>query len=129
VKVDAAQLAGSTPPAEVSLTLSAMESNLLAADVSKQTHDSIMAQVGTQAGAQAAPPSPPKTDSQPAMSQKNNAPPANPKTPPNQIQQAQNAQSPNQQPAKPQPKPPTPRPPDANMIAGLLLGSPEFQRR
>jgi uncharacterized protein (DUF1800 family) len=106
VKVDAAQLAGSAQPTEASLTLSAMESNLLAADVSKQTHDSIMAQVGAQV-----------------------APPSNPKTPANQMQQVQNVPGQNQQGAKPQPKPPTPRPPDANMIAGLLLGSPEFQRR
>ena len=55
------------------MVLSAMESKLLGADVSKQTHDSILAQVeGT---------------------------------------------------AKPA------RPPDASTIAGLLLGSPEFQRK
>jgi hypothetical protein len=50
-----------------------MEAKLLAADVSKQTHDSIMAQI--------------------------------------------------EAPAKPA------RPPDASTIAGLLLGSPEFQKR
>lgn len=104
VKVDAAQLAGSQMPAEVSQTLSAMEANLLAADVSKQTHDSIMAQV--------APTPAPASNSQPPMLQSNNAPQAN--------QQAVKA---------PQKPPNTPRPPDANMIAGLLLGSPEFQRR
>jgi Protein of unknown function (DUF1800) len=85
VKVDTAQLAGNTPGAppltEVATTLSTMEATLLAADVSKQTHDSIMAQV------------------MPSIS------------------------------APPQRKPAPPRPPDANMIAGLLLGSPEFQRR
>ena len=53
--------------------LSALEAKLLAADVSKQTHDSIVAQI--------------------------------------------------ESPAKPA------RPPDASTIAGLLLGSPEFQRR
>ena len=74
VKLDTAQLAGSPPPLlDAALTLSTMEANLLAADVSKQTHDSIMTQI--------------------------------------------------QAPAK------LPRPPDASTIAGLLLGSPEFQRR
>jgi uncharacterized protein (DUF1800 family) len=74
VKVDAMQLAGSPPPLlDAALALSTMEAKLLAADVSKQTHDSIMTQI--------------------------------------------------QAPAKP------PRPPDASTIAGLLLGSPEFQRK
>jgi uncharacterized protein (DUF1800 family) len=73
VKVDTAQIAGSPPPLlDAALALSTMEGKLLAADVSKQTHDSIMAQIT---------------------------------------------------PAKPN------RPPDANVIAGLLLGSPEFQKR
>ena len=73
VKLDAAGLAGDAPP---DATLSAMEAKLLAADVSKQTHDSIVTQMNA--------------------------------------------------PAKPeQPS----RPPDANTIAGLLIGSPEFQRR
>ncbi len=75
VKVDAVQLAGGPPvPADPSLALSDLETKLLAADVSKQTHDSIVAQT-----------------------QSNNGP--------------------------------KPKPPDASMIAGLLLGSPEFQRR
>jgi uncharacterized protein (DUF1800 family) len=73
VKLDAAGLARDAPP---DATLSAMEAKLLAADVSKQTHDSIVTQMNA--------------------------------------------------PAKPeQPS----RPPDANTIAGLLIGSPEFQRR
>jgi uncharacterized protein (DUF1800 family) len=74
VKVDTAQLVGS-PPAllDAALALSTMEGKLLADDVSKQTHDSIMAQI--------------------------------------------------EAPQKPA------RPPDASMIAGLLLGSPEFQKR
>jgi uncharacterized protein (DUF1800 family) len=97
VKVDAAQLAGNSlgvpPLTDVSTTLSTMEANLLATDVSKQTHNSIMAQVGPT----------------PAAPQKINM-----------------AASPEQ---AAQRKPPPPRPPDANMIAGLLLGSPEFQRR
>jgi len=91
VKVDTARLAGDQPTPDAAMTLTAMEANLLAADVSKQTHDSIVAQIGA-AG-------------------KNGAP------------------GPNEDP-KALPRPPQPaRPPDANMIAGLLLGSPEFQRR
>jgi uncharacterized protein (DUF1800 family) len=79
VKVDAMQLAGGPPPpADATLALSTMETKLLASDVSKQTHDSIMAQIDA--------------------------------------------------PAK-QPDKNAPRPPDASTIAGLLLGSPEFQRR
>ena len=74
VKVDAVQLAGGPPaPADGTVTLSTMESKLLAADVSKQTHDSILAQI--------------------------------------------------EAPSKPS------RPLDASTIAGLLLGSPEFQRK
>jgi uncharacterized protein (DUF1800 family) len=95
VKVDGAQLAGgSPPPLDATLTLSTMEKKLLAVDVSKQTHDSIEAQIAP----------PPKT----AVSQ------SEAKT-----QQDKTAQS----------KPVVARPPDASMIAGLLLGSPEFQRR
>jgi uncharacterized protein (DUF1800 family) len=76
-KVDVAQLAGNSPPPyDPALALSTMEANLLADNVSKQTHDSIVAQM-----------------------------------------QGQNNGS-----AKA-------KPPDASMIAGLLLGSPEFQRR
>jgi uncharacterized protein (DUF1800 family) len=76
VKVDTVQLAGnSPPPIDPALALSTMEAKLLADDVSKQTHDSIVAQIGT-----------PK-------------------------------------PAK------GPHPPDTSAIAGLLLGSPEFQKR
>jgi uncharacterized protein (DUF1800 family) len=85
VKVDTAQLAGGPPAPDMSLALSTMETKLLAADVSKQTHDSIVAQ--TQ----------------------------------NQNAQGQNMNGQNN--ALKQ------KPPDANMIAGLLLGSPEFQRR
>jgi uncharacterized protein (DUF1800 family) len=74
VKVDAVQLAGGPPtPADGTVTLSTMEAKLLAAGVSKQTHDSILAQI--------------------------------------------------EAPSKPS------RPPDASTIAGLLLGSPEFQRK
>ena len=82
VKFDAAQLAGGpTPVTDATATLSSMESKLLAADVSKQTHESIVAQMT------ATKPSDPKS------------------------------------------KAPQPKPPDASTVAGLLLGSPEFQRR
>jgi uncharacterized protein (DUF1800 family) len=78
VKVDAMQLAGGPPPPpDATMTLSTMETKLLASDVSKQTHDSIMAQID----------------------------------------------------APKQPDKNAPHPPDASTIAGLLLGSPEFQRR
>ena len=75
VKVDSVQLAGGPPePSDPSLALSTLEAKLLTADVSKQTHDSIVAQIqGTSS--------------------------------------------------------PKPKLPDASMITGLLLGSPEFQRR
>jgi uncharacterized protein (DUF1800 family) len=88
VKVDTAQLAGGPPvPTDTALALSTLEAKLLTTGVSKQTHDSIVAQI---------------------------APPA-PAAPQNQ---------------KPQRKPADqPRSPDANTMAGLLLGSPEFQRR
>ncbi len=85
VKIDSAQLAESpASPPDASATLSAMEAKLLSSDVSKQTHDSIVAQV---------------------TSSSKGSPPAQGN------------------------KAPQPRPADANMIAGLLLGSPEFQRR
>jgi len=91
VKVDAAQLAGSTPPnppPDSAVALATLETSLLAGDVSKQTHDSITAQIDAAAtnGAQA-----------------NKAGARKPVS--------------------------TPRATDVNTIAGLLLGSPEFQRR
>jgi uncharacterized protein (DUF1800 family) len=46
VKVDAVQLAGGPPaPTDATAALSALEAKLLAGDVSKQTHDSIIAQI------------------------------------------------------------------------------------
>jgi hypothetical protein len=63
-----------------------MEAKLLAADVSSQTHDSIVAQITPKVGEQTRP--------------------ADQKSKPAQQKQ-----------------------PDANTMAGLLLGSPEFQRR
>ncbi len=92
VKVDAAQLAGSTtPPPDAMATLAAMETTLLASDISKQTHDSIMAQIES-------------GEKTPATASPENKLPA-------------------RKPAE------SARPPDASTIAGLLLGSPEFQRR
>jgi len=82
VKIDTAQLEGGPPSDDSAAVLSAMEAKLLASDVSKQTHDSIVAQME----------SPSKPD----------------------------GSAPGNKPAKP---------PDAGTIAGLLLGSPEFQRR
>jgi signal recognition particle GTPase len=88
VKIDAVQLSGGPPlPQDASAILSAMEEKLLAADVSKQTHDSIVSQMMPQ-----------KTGEQPRSAD----------------QKSKSAQL---------------RPPDANTVAGLLLGSPEFQRR
>ncbi|HUA13719.1 MAG TPA: DUF1800 domain-containing protein [Verrucomicrobiae bacterium] len=103
-KVDAIQLAGGPPaPADATLALSTMEASLLDDDVSKQTHDSIVAQIAPHA------PEPQK----PPESQ-------------NSISSSDQKVEPDR---KAQPKPPVSRPPDAAMIAGLLLGSPEFQRR
>jgi len=83
VKVDAAQLAGGSPPSsDATAALSTLEGSLLAGGVSKQTHDSIVAQIeaaGKDAGQRKA-----------------------------------------EEAAKPQ---------EVSTIAGLLLGSPEFQRR
>ena len=77
VKLDLAQLADSSSASpDAMLALSTLESKLLDADVSKQTHDSIVAQM---------------------QGQGNGSTKA--------------------------------KPPDASTIAGLLLGSPEFQRR
>ena len=91
VKVDAAQLAGGPPPpTDPTTALSALEAKLLAGDVSKQTHDSIMAQIEAPA---------------------KNAP------------QPEDDKAPLRKPAD------AVRPPDASTIAGLLLGSPEFQKR
>jgi uncharacterized protein (DUF1800 family) len=94
VTVNPAQLAGRTgvSPTDVGLTLSTLESTLIASGVSKQTHDSIVAQMDAVAAAGG-------TQQKPGME-------AAPRRPENGS-----------------------RPPDASVIAGLLLGSPEFQRR
>jgi uncharacterized protein (DUF1800 family) len=88
VKVDAAQLAGgSAQTGDAKVALSAMESSLLAGDVSKQTHDSIVAQM---------------EESQKSVAQ---------------------GSRPDRKAAE------ASRPQDVATVAGLLLGSPEFQRR
>jgi uncharacterized protein (DUF1800 family) len=93
VTVDVAQLAGLLS-ADATMMLTAMETGLLATDVSKQTHDSIMAQIEG-----------PKSATMNSL-----------ETSPDK---------------KPQQRKPAdqPRPPEASTIEGLLLGSPEFQRR
>jgi uncharacterized protein (DUF1800 family) len=93
VKIDVGQLAGNnplTPPADSTIALSTLENVLLDADVSKQTHDSIVTQIdaGANGGGQ---------------KQNNKA-------------DARKAAT-------------TVRSPDVSTMAGLLLGSPEFQRR
>lgn len=116
VKVDAVQLAGGPPSPDADTALSVMEGKLLAADVSPQTHNSIVAQIQP----------PPKTA---AAVQPDKAQPD--KGQPGQGQLGQ-GQPDKDQPGKngPQRKPAeAARAPDACMIAGLLLGSPEFQRR
>jgi len=92
VKVDVAQLSGSAPPLEdPEGTLSTLEGKLLAADVSKQTHDSIAAQIdSTQKSG-----TPPKENNKVVGSKPGGLPGS----------------------------------PEVATIAGLLLGSPEFQRR
>ena len=94
VKVDVAQLAGSNPPnppPDSTRTLAALEVSLLDGYVSKQTHDSITAQIDAAAT--------------------------------NGAQQKQDKKTGARKPVD------ASRPPDVNTIAGLLLGSPEFQRR
>ena len=76
VKIDAVELAGGPPaPSDLAQALSTMEAKILASDISRQTHDSIAAQL---------------SPSKPGEQRKT---------------------------------------PDAGTMAGLLLGSPEFQRR
>jgi uncharacterized protein (DUF1800 family) len=87
VSVDSVQLSEGAPVPDDTAALTTMETKLLAADVSKQTHDSILAQLSpSKAGDQLPKPGDQKGSQQPT-------------------------------------------PPDASTMAGLLLGSPEFQRR
>jgi uncharacterized protein (DUF1800 family) len=91
VKVDTAQLAGNGLSLDSALTLSALETNLVAGGVSQQTHDSIVAQI-EEVGKNGAPQKP---DNKAGSRKPDDAA----------------------------------HPPDVNTIGGLLLGSPEFQRR
>jgi hypothetical protein len=101
VTVDSAQLAGTggAAPTDAELTLSTLESTLIASGVSKQTHDSIAAQMDAVAASRGG--TPPKPSQQ------------RPEMGAAAMRNPDNAT----------------RPPDASVIAGLLLGSPEFQRR
>jgi uncharacterized protein (DUF1800 family) len=104
VKVDVAQLAGrnatrSSAP-DSTVTLSALEASLLTGDVSKQTHDSITAQIDGG-----------KIDGVKIDGAGNGAPPK-------QHNKAGASRAAN-----------SAHPADVSTIAGLLLGSPEFQRR
>ena len=107
VKVDIAQLAGSnapsSPPADSAVTLSALETSLLTGDVSRQTHDSIAAQING-----------PKTDATKIdAAQIDNAKINGAKTgpPPKQNNKAGVSKPAN-----------SARPSDISAIAGLLLG-------
>jgi uncharacterized protein (DUF1800 family) len=114
VKVDSVQLAGGPPaPADATVALSALEAKLLAGDVSTQTHASIMAQIEA-------------AQNQTAQNQAagKNAPPAQDQNKDQQNKAVQdNKKNQQRKPAD------AARPPDASTIAGLLLGSPEFQKR
>jgi uncharacterized protein (DUF1800 family) len=91
VKVETAQLEGSSAsPADSDTALSALEANLIVGGVSKQTHDSIVAQIEAAKGGAPAKPDNKAGAGKPGVAA---------------------------------------RPPDVSTIAGLLLGSPEFQRR
>jgi signal recognition particle GTPase len=111
VKVDAAQLAGNpAQPPDSGAALSALEAELIVGGVSQQTHDSIAAQI------EAAKIEPAKTEASKTEAIKTEA-----------IKNVA-SQKPDSKAAARKPEP-APKPPDVNTIAGLLLGSPEFQRR
>jgi uncharacterized protein (DUF1800 family) len=102
VKLDSAQIAGQWAlPVDSTLALPILENNLLAGDVSKQTHDSIAAQI---------------------VEVKNAAPGKQPANKPGVNEK--DKQGRNQRKAAD-----AARAADVSVMAGLLLGSPEFQRR
>jgi uncharacterized protein (DUF1800 family) len=112
VKVDSVQLAGGPPaPADATVALSALEAKLLAGDLSTQTRDSIMTQI--EAGQIQAPQNQAPTKNVTATQPDKNPP----------DRSSQNKKPSQRKPAD------AARPPDASTIAGLLLGSPEFQKR
>jgi uncharacterized protein (DUF1800 family) len=113
VKVDSVQLAGGPPaPADAAVALSALEAKLLAGDVSKQTHDSIMAQINVA-----------QINTTQVNTAQIEAPAKNAPAPPAAVAPEKDSSGKKRKPAD------VPRPPDASTIAGLLLGSPEFQKR
>jgi uncharacterized protein (DUF1800 family) len=113
VKVDSVQLAGGPPaPADATVALSALEAKLLAGDVSKQTHDSIMAQINVA-----------QINTAQTNTAQVEAPAKRGPVAPASVQPVKDSQQKKRKPAD------VPRPPDASTIAGLLLGSPEFQKR
>jgi uncharacterized protein (DUF1800 family) len=96
VKVDTAQLAGSgLPSPDATVTLSTLEAGLIVGGVSKQTHDSITAQIEA---------------AQTVAAKNGTQQKADNKAAPRKPDEASHA-------------------PDVSTMAGLLLGSPEFQRR
>jgi uncharacterized protein (DUF1800 family) len=115
VKLDSAQLAGKWAlPVDSTLALPILENNLLAGDVSKQTHDSITAQI-IAAQPVGAKPVDTKTTAAQSVAAKTAAAekkPANNPAPPATAR-----------------KPSDPQPANVSVMAGLLLGSPEFQKR
>jgi uncharacterized protein (DUF1800 family) len=131
VKVDSANQATakpsdarSTAATDSQATLAMLENSLLAGDISKQTHDTISKQLESakinaqvQTGAQ-----------KPKSAVKTN--PAPTKSPLETGLAPSLANSNTKQAAKPQPKQEDPKhPPNVATITGLILGSPEFQKR
>jgi uncharacterized protein (DUF1800 family) len=111
VKMDSAQLSGQWAlPVDSTLALPILENNLLAGDVSKQTHDSIAAQIIDAKNVDAKNVDPKSVDAKNAAAEKK--PAANEKD-----KQGQNQRKAAAQPA------------NVSVMAGLLLGSPEFQKR
>jgi len=114
VKMDSGQLTGQLAlPVDSKLALPILENNLLAGDVSKQTHDSIAAQIVNTIGDTKI------GDAKNAVAEKKPANrPAAHESDRDKDKQVQN-----------QRKADAARPADVSVMAGLLLGSPEFQRR
>jgi uncharacterized protein (DUF1800 family) len=108
VKMDSAQLSGQWAlPADSKLALPILENNLLAGDVSTQTHDSIAAQIVDA-----------KIVNEQIIETKNAAPEKKPAANEKDKQgQSQRKAAVAAQPA------------NVSVMAGLLLGSPEFQKR
>ncbi len=127
VKVDAAQLAGgSSPTPDAATALSIMETKLLASDISKQTHDSIVAQIESpakNAAAMALVKDAPAKDGSLKDSSMKDPVTNDPMMKDSTANEAAQKKNPPRKPAD------VPRPPDVSTVAGLLLGSPEFQKR